>query len=624
MEFKANFAQIVGTPKEGYDSWVYAENGLFLVMAISANADFPLASFGQEMLTKLSQEYHNLSQKNLANIEQILAKLEIQNADLSLVLAAQVNNACYVFCRGGGRVILKRQDKFAIILEEKESASGLLENQDVILLTSPKFNDLVTFDEIIKASNPVDNQPAKLTVSEIAESLTSLLHRAEDTSGAACLIIEFHTLDNNVPEEVIANVPETIPQEETPMPSSRIKSIISSIRSKIHWPISKLPILYLRSPQDEEQKKKRLMIGIIGILVVLLAVSIIMGINKKITSSKQNQFNQIYQASVKQYEEGKALVGLNNQHASTLLSTAKNSLTDLQKKSGGNDAQFKKIDDLLVQIEQALGATNQIYQLVPEVFMGIDLIKENGQGIKMAIMGENIIILDAKNNTIYQVNIKSKEAKMISAGEDLAGLKSLTVTDLAIYAFADKGILKCQVSNNKCSVVIETDKDWGDIVDIKAFGTNIYLLDRAGNKIWKYSGTGNGFGQKVNYLDQELSLSGATSMTIDGVVWIATDKIIKLVQGSQENFNIAGLNQPLGNNSIIFTTEESKNLYILDKQSFPSDKNNHRVVISDKSGAYKSQYVWSKIGDISDMIISEEAKKLFLLSGSKIYFIDVK
>jgi hypothetical protein len=67
----------------------------------------------------------------------------------------------------------------------------------------------------------------------------------------------------------------------------------------------------------------------------------------------------------------------------------------------------------------------------------------------------------------------------------------------------------------------------------------------------------------------------------------------------------------------IYTDDQSARIYIL-------DRGNRRVVVLDKNGEYREQYLWEGIETVSDMVVSEEEKKILLLSGSVIYEIELR
>ncbi|MBI4999749.1 hypothetical protein HZB97_03205 [Candidatus Gottesmanbacteria bacterium] len=585
MELKASFAKIVGMPKEGRDSWTHVSDGLFLVLEINGPVDFPVAQKGKEIIAALSQAYKNLPQKNLASMESLAREIKIEGADLSLILGAQIGKVFYLVCRKGGKIIARREGKFGIILETEGSASGILQDKDIFVLASPRFNEVVSFEEAKAIFN-------NFSPAELAEGLTPLVHRAEDTSGVACLILQFAKIEEEW------NIGETEDGRQ-----KNLSSIIYHLKSILKHP-----------PQGEEEKKKRIVFWVALILVILLGASIIFGFGKKVKTQKESRFKQTYEVTLHQYEEGKALLGLNNLRATTLFGEAKTSLSKLKKDFGKNSAEAKKIEELLGKIEQELEAASQVFKVAPEVFLDLGLIKEGGEGQRLAISGEKMVVLDNKNSSLYQVIVPSKSSQILAGGEDFRGSSQITISEGGVYVLTEKGILKEKLEIGNWKLEIGKDSDWGEIVGMESFGGNLYLLGKS--TIWKYVGGEAGFSGKRNYLAEESSLANVSSMAIDGSVWLTTDKVLKFTQGREESFAIQGLEQPLGKELLLFVSDETKDLYIL-------DKTNKRVVVLEKNGNYKSQYIWENLSGITDMVVTE-GKKIFLLSGSKIYEIEIK
>ena len=80
---------------------------------------------------------------------------------------------------------------------------------------------------------------------------------------------------------------------------------------------------------------------------------------------------------------------------------------------------------------------------------------------------------------------------------------------------------------------------------------------------------------------------------------------------------LSGIDAPLKEPTGIFTNKDLDFVYVL-------DRGNQRVVVLKKNGGYQAQYVWSGIKDVSSFLVSEADKKIFLLSGNKIYALELK
>ena len=94
-------------------------------------------------------------------------------------------------------------------------------------------------------------------------------------------------------------------------------------------------------------------------------------------------------------------------------------------------------------------------------------------------------------------------------------------------------------------------------------------------------------------------------------------KIERFSLGNKINFNVSGLYPELVSAKAIYSNEELKYLYILDPEK-------RRVVVLTKEGEYKAQYYSEEIGNAIDFSVSEENKKIIILTGEKLYSIEIK
>jgi hypothetical protein len=166
-------------------------------------------------------------------------------------------------------------------------------------------------------------------------------------------------------------------------------------------------------------------------------------------------------------------------------------------------------------------------------------------------------------------------------------------------------------------LVVKKDKDWQEAVDLGTFAGNLYLLDK--KMIWVYPGGEAGFGSKRAWLKNPADFSDALGMAIDGAIWVLKKdgSIEKYLRGEKDAFGIAGLDKGFLEPVAFYTSPEEEHLYIL-------DKGNSRIVVLNKNGEYYSQYKSPQISDTQSLVVWEKEKKIFLLSGSKIYQIELQ
>jgi hypothetical protein len=156
--------------------------------------------------------------------------------------------------------------------------------------------------------------------------------------------------------------------------------------------------------------------------------------------------------------------------------------------------------------------------------------------------------------------------------------------------------------------------DNANIVDVAAFNNRIYLLDSNNNQIYRYSKTTVGYGNIREWISEEnLDLSNATSLVIDGAIYIlkSTGEILKLENGETVNWQSGLIDPPVESPIKLKTTENSNYLYFID----PPTK---RLIIIDKEGKLVSQFTSDSFNDLKDLYIDEGQKEIYLLNGSSI------
>lgn len=620
-------AKIVGTAKEGVWAQVLTLENLQAVMVLSDGEDGKL---GREILSFLEEADQKLEKKNLAELSSLLEELKKQIPSgkyLSLVVALVVGKVLYLACLSGA-AFLKRKEKFGKIIEGVEEASGFLENDDLLILGSEQFFQVVTPETLRQNLNHFSPE-------EIAERLAPQVSSAEENAACAALILHFQKEEEVWSEELEETEEEEAAEEEKGEPKEEISppavgpSLLAKFSQKIEsfkigWPRLSRP---LHLPLEESNGKKRKTLLTVAILLIaLLVMSIFFGISKTREGEKSKKFTELYQAASFKYEEGKGLVGLNDALARNRLFEAKGQIKTLRKISL-NRVQEKQVQELEEGIKESLVILSRVYKLDSlSLFWETSLIKEGSQGEALAIFEDQMAILDQRNRLVYFLSAETKAVEALG-GKDLPEEpKLLGLHGENIYLLTEKGIVRINARSKKAQLVVEKDEGWGDLASLVSYGGNLYLLDRqvagegGGGQIWKYIGGETAFSSRREYLASDIKpdFSQAKEMAIDGSVWVLLpERIIRFASGRPESFVISGLEGSFGQPRAIFTNEKSQNLYLLDPQ-------NKKILVLDKDGSYQAQYEAEEIAQAQDLVVSEEEKKIFLLSGSKIYFIEIK
>jgi len=405
-----------------------------------------------------------------------------------------------------------------------------------------------------------------LTPSLVAERLTLLLHEKPYGEGSAALVLQFG---------------ETVESEEP-------------------------------SVQKITMVPKKLLITVALIVLFLIAVGL--GIWKQSASGGSPAARAAMADARHALDEGVALLSLNPVKGRERLTTAKELLSPLKK--------TREVEDLLHQVNDNLTQSMQITKSTPELFFDAGLVKKDGTITSIGFEGTTMGMLDTKTQTVIALDVTSKKATVAGGGAQFAGMSGIAIYGDALYVFTPEGIHKVRLTDTKTqSFIIRKDPQWGTIAALVSFGGNLYLLDTTKSRIWKYVATETGFTETREYLNPDTlpDLSQTNSLAIDGSVWLgSTNGILwKFTQGKEDTFLPQGVGPAFGKNLVMYTSDAVNNLYVLDTA-------NKRVVVLQKDGTYLAQYVWETDFSPTQIAVSEEQKKIYLLAAGKLYTITLK
>ncbi len=620
-EFLLHSAKIVSTPTKESGSWIHAfspqtsdqkeklEKRGQLLAVISLNnfkGEGEIAVLGKEIISRLQEEYYGDLAKGAfehlkESVEKIVGETEEENFDLSIGAVVILGSILYSVISDGGKLFIHREGQSHPLLSKKDTLSGYLKIGDSFLLGSSDFFKLIN-DESLK------NALSSALPQEGVEILAPLVHEQQVGGAAAVLFRVFKQ-----PEEKELSSSEAISvSKKTSFFSSLMTNIedkFSSLTESSKHYIKKRAI-YLKSEKEKSSRPQKTLMTVAVVLLLLLFLSVFFGMRQRERLGLDQGAQEILRGARQKKEEGEALLTLNPAKSRQLLLEAKDLLGQIDQDK--KDQSFLKLKE---ELEKVLNEVLQEHEVIGELFFDLEIIKASAFGDRISLLDDRLIILDKNQNSVYSIGSEDRKNAILSGGEKLKGSSLLTTTENGAYVLAEEGVLK---ASKTPSLLIEEDSTWSNIIDMKGFSSNLYLLDNGG-EIWKYPFLETEFGSKQRWLKEQTSLSSALSMTIDGSLWVLLNdgSILRFTQGNSNFFRITGLEKEFNNPSIIYTDFDSENLYIL-------DKGNSRVVAIDKSGEYKAEYHWSEIPDVNDLLVLEEQGKIFFLIGSKIFTIEIK
>lgn len=563
---------------------------------------------GIQLLTKLARTFVTppVSLSALSEIADTMINEDV----VSLILLVPVGTTLYLVSRGNGCVYLKRNTKLAKLLAQSGALSGDIQAGDAIIAATRGFVDALTQEEVFGVFD-------HLAASEVAEKLTMLLHKREAGVGGAALI--FKTEE----DAEAAMVEDSHAGEGVPMPAMKSNIFFSGMKALgRRMTTAKVRFAIRRRFHDLEGiaafSPKRF---VIYAIVALFIMSIVLGIRRQYAQRGQSDLTDTITQAKHSFDEGMALLELNPVKGRERLTMARDLLSPVVARKQ-RSPEAKEAKTLYEEVIENLTRAMHIVNVKPELYFDMALLKKDSTATDVSLFEQTIGVLDGQRNTTYTVGISPKSGNIVGGGSSLEGALHIALYGDKLYVWTPSGIHQIRLSDQK--VVpnsIPQSPEWGRIADMTAFGGNLYLLDTEKGRIWKYVATEKGFSTIFEYLNPDTlpDLSESTNMAIDGSVWLGTTKgqILRFSEGKENSFSPEGLDIPLGKLLTVYTQADAKMIYVLDAEK-------HRVVVFDKDGLYMAQYVWEAGFVPTEVVVSEDMGKLFLLAEGKIYSVDLK
>jgi hypothetical protein len=155
---------------------------------------------------------------------------------------------------------------------------------------------------------------------------------------------------------------------------------------------------------------------------------------------------------------------------------------------------------------------------------------------------------------------------------------------------------------------------WGSADGIAYLGSDLYVLDRKGNQVWRYPPSQDGFDSEREGALANFDLSQAAEMAAgDGLYFLMADNsIVHLADTGSQVFSQAGIDAPLSSpGSLVSLT--SLGLVVV------ADRGNSRIVEYALDGSFKQQLVSPKFTDLRAIAVDEPNKLLYILVGGALY-----
>ena len=558
--FKQEIGFYLGHEKaDGFSGFV-DENNLFLSVEIEAGITPDL---GRELTTFIREKISTIQIENLHQFDSFISNIIKEKnfpSGFSLSVGYLKGSIFYLKTVNQGKVYIRRNNKLILLIENNQTASGYILEEDIFIFTFNKFIKL------LEGESGLNKKFDHRLISEAIEEITQELI-AKDDQGTAALLLKLKKTEEEITRANDFSLKDFYQRFGQQKTLTFITVFILGII--LFWSVG---LGYIRRSQANNQKK--------------------INLTRDLISQKLNQAEQVS--------------FLNISSALSLIADSR----DEVKKLAGLGEQVKELEKMITDSEnKILKKEEKKYT----EFFDLTVDDKNAKGEKIYLNDSRLLVSDKTRGVLYELSLDKKSLDKDQSNE-IKKSAIISLFEEKKYFYVE-GVGVYQIVDGKTKKVIENDKNWGKIIDLTVFNGNIYLLDQGKDEIWKYMITESGFGSKSSYFQpgQSIDLSQVNSLSIDGSVYLAGDSVMfKYTSGLRDGFKV---NLPDSNVNItkIFTSRDLEKVYEWDRKG-------GTIYVLGKNGDYQEQVNSKILSTASDFVVYKNS--IYVLEGSKIYKIE--
>jgi hypothetical protein len=231
---------------------------------------------------------------------------------------------------------------------------------------------------------------------------------------------------------------------------------------------------------------------------------------------------------------------------------------------------------------------------------------------------DTVYAVDQSSQEIIKLDLTTREIKRIQlppvGGQIVAANEG---NDSILFTTSEGKLVALNKSTDLAKAMAWQHSNDSLTQDVALYANRLYRLDPQNNQIWRASNTGGAFGGETTYIKAaDVSITGAVSLAIDSNVYVLKNdgQLLQFLSGGQVSFGLASIDPPLRAASALWTSTDSQFLIITD----PADK---RLLIYEKNGSLKAQYVSSQFLELRDVVSDDSGKRIIAIDGNRLLLV---
>jgi len=423
----------------------------------------------------------------------------------------------------------------------------------------------------------------------------------------------FFALKNYLPKlkDLPANI-ENITRR-TKHKKNDILIVIKNLPNNIHFSLKLLKNKFSSLPT-----LSKVLLTLSLLLLIALTVNIsLLGI-KRNTAVNSEYFDENVNKIYSLHSEAQAAIIYNdNIKAKELLKEAQNLIYNLPK---NNEQRQNTNQELLEKNTTLIAEANKVTIIqTPVILLTLDKINSlNLTAGNLQILDNNLYLLTSTN--LIRISTTNREINEIPLPFSNPTLCILDGDALLIFN-NEKKLYRFQPENNSFEQV-EINLENINLISGQIYNGNLYGLQSENNQIIRFNKTGTNFSNAQNWLSIEPT-EKISSLAIDGSIYSLIKNVgfIQFIRGKQTDLKMEIVEPNLSDQSLLATTVDLFNLYILDAQ-------NKRFLTFNKEGKLLRQYYFPDIPSLNGFAINpkkiDNKRIIYLINDQAIYEISVE
>ena len=310
---------------------------------------------------------------------------------------------------------------------------------------------------------------------------------------------------------------------------------------------------------------------------------------------------------------------------------ARRGLLDTAEAALQDAADQRPDDSEVAALREAIDAEKRLLDAVlvlPDLGLVVD-VRETIPGAvspkDLALGGGGAYFLDREQDRVIAVALLAPNPEpfvLFEAGELVGGIvagqpRHITwAEDLNSLLILDdqRNLIAVTPPEARRLLTVRDAEAWGSADGITFQGGGLYVLDRAGDQVWRYPVNESGFdSERVPMLDA-FDLDEVVEMAVGDVLYLvmAGNTIVRFPGSVARPFTQGGIDIPLSSPASLVPLSTLDMLLI-------ADTGNSRIAVFTQDGTYLQQLVSPSFTDLRSIAIDEANQLLYILVGGSLF-----